>query len=403
MASIFFLLNSLQMQEWLAAKLGAYMTDSTGIMVVFESAIVPRFSWTDSKITFKNVSIQRGAPAPAAEAPTSLQELFPVAALSDDHESTLRRFRRRASSLVRGSQKAPVKDEPDFSRTTYFQLSINEIEVSLSLPRWLDGKGIVKEAVIKGVRGLVDRRHIRYDPAAKVDRLAYRHTAKPGDFHLEGLQVDDFLVTIYQPNDFRPYTCSIFAATIPVLRKQWLFLDLMSADSITGQIDNCLFSLHRPQSLSTSFMSEDAADHKASQWSKLSRFRIDGFNIDHLQSPHDQGALAWITAGKCDLVADIRFPRKEDENDSFEAIIGQIADSIDQQVLQGPKLLAGQKELSVGTALEAPEPFVSTRTRLGLDDSVKSTEDQPEPVIVIDLSVRFKDVKASIPVCLRAC
>jgi hypothetical protein len=41
----------------------------------------------------------------------------------------------------------------------------------------------------------------------------------------------------------------IFNATIGPFRKRWMFYDLMSADGITGQYDNCLFSLHMPQKL----------------------------------------------------------------------------------------------------------------------------------------------------------
>ena len=49
-----------------------------------------------------------------------------------------------------------------------------------------------------------ERSHITYDPNAPKDRFAYRNKPKPGDFCLEGLQIEDFLVTIYQPENFRP-------------------------------------------------------------------------------------------------------------------------------------------------------------------------------------------------------
>lgn len=134
---------------------------------------------------------------------------------------------------------------------------------------------------------IVDRSHIRYDPKAPLDRFAYRHEAHPGDFELENLQVEDFLVTVYQPDHFRPvslsrwmynaidciltldllrqYTFSIFNADIRKLRKQWLFYDLLSADSITGQVDNCLFSLHKPQSIGRT--SEE--DLKDVEWARM--------------------------------------------------------------------------------------------------------------------------------------
>ena len=46
--------------EWLATRLGKYLTKSAGITIVFESAIVPRFNLKDSRITFRNVYISRG-------------------------------------------------------------------------------------------------------------------------------------------------------------------------------------------------------------------------------------------------------------------------------------------------------------------------------------------------------
>ncbi len=56
-------------------------------------------------------------------------------------------------------------------------------------------------------------------------------------------------MTIYQPGGQRPYNVSVFNAAIGPLRKQWLFYDLLSAEAITGQLDNCLYSLHMPQKL----------------------------------------------------------------------------------------------------------------------------------------------------------
>lgn len=247
---------------------------------------------------------------------------------------------------------------------------------------------------------LTDRRHLVFDPNASTDRSAYRHQAKPGDFHLEDLVVQDFLVTIYQPNDFRPYTVSIFSAHIPTLRKQWLFLDMMSAESITGQVDNCLFSLHHPQSISRTNMTDD--EQKSSEWKRMSRFRIDGLSIDHFKSPRDSGFLAWIGSGKVDLVADVRFPKLEDENTSFETIIGEIADRFDEVVL-GPTqgVIPGHKELLVGKPLKVPE-VVSTRRRLGIEDA-ESEEKMEAHHVAIDLSIRFKEVKATLPVRCEFC
>jgi len=94
-----------------------------------------------------------------------------------------------------------------------------------------------------------DRREITWDPDHPLDPCLFRHRAQPGDFELESLQLEDVLVTVYQPGGFRPYTASIFRADIHTFRKQWMFYDFLSAENIVGQFDNCLFSLHRPQSI----------------------------------------------------------------------------------------------------------------------------------------------------------
>ncbi len=303
-AFAFFVVNSLSSQNWLAGKLGDYLTASTGMTVVFESAIVPKWGVTGggSKIVFRNVYISRG-PVKG--------ELGVLPVEDDGREET--------------EEQAALREM--VAKWTHFHLSIDSVEVGLSLRRWLDGKGLVREATIKGTRGVIERSHIQADPDAEIDRMAYRNKPRPGDFELESLQVEDFLVTIYQPDHFRPYTFSVFNADIRRFRKQWLFYDLLSAESVTGQCDNCLFSLHKPQSIGRT----SEQDLKDAHWARMSRFRVDGVPIDHMQSANDDGVMSWITSGRCDLVADIRFPRDESELD-LGAIVADLVDTIDQQL-----------------------------------------------------------------------
>jgi distribution and morphology protein 31 len=129
----FAIINSLSLQEKMARMLGNYLTSSTGVTVVFESAIVPKwgFAGGGSSIVFKNVYISRGGNG-------------------------------EADSLV---LLPPVKDEDleedaivsEISKWTHFHLSIDTVEVSLDMSRWLDGKGLVKDANVTGVRGVVGK------------------------------------------------------------------------------------------------------------------------------------------------------------------------------------------------------------------------------------------------------
>jgi distribution and morphology protein 31 len=90
-----------------------------------------------------------------------------------------------------------------------------------------------------------------------------RRNPEIGDFVVTGFEVEDLLVTVQNPQ-FRPYTISIFHAILPRLRKQWLLHDCLTADSAVGMFDDCLFSIHQPQSMD-SFSDEDPI----STWSKI--------------------------------------------------------------------------------------------------------------------------------------
>ncbi|GAA5989759.1 hypothetical protein JCM11641_006025 [Rhodosporidiobolus odoratus] len=407
-AVLFFVVNSLSLQEWLAGKLGAYLTQSTGMKVVFESAIVPKwgFGGEGSKIVFKNVYISRGPVKGELGVLPVLEEGEQVEEETEE-EARLREM---------------------VAEWTHFHLSIATVEVSLSLSRWLDGKGLIKDAAVRGVRGVVERSHMIYDPDAPTDRFAYRNKPRPGDFWLEGLQIEDFLVTIYQPDNFRPYTFSIFNADIRRLRKQWLFYDFMSAESITGQVDNCLFSLHKPQSIGRT----SDEDLKDARWSRMSRFRVDGVPIDHMQSSADTGVMSWLTSGRFDMVADIRFPREQDDELDLSALVDHLVDEIGGRLgidsipsslgvgeEDGSKRIPGRQALT-REALEAPKKQEGKKEReerkkairfaketnakaegVELDEeqleAVLRDGEEKDKIVSIDLDIRFKDLKASVP------
>lgn len=316
----------------------------------------------------------------------------------------------------------PVSVENDEFNYSMFDLNVDSIDVTLSLWRWLDGKGLIVDAVVKGVRGVwgwspsqcpvivvfsnlfenVDRRSVRWDPDHELDPALFRHETHPGDFQLESLQLEDVLVTVLQPGDFRPYTASIFQANIRCFRKQWLFYDFLCAESIVGQFDNCLFSLHKPQSIGRT----TEMDLKDGDWARMvstefllfvsasdiswqSRIRIDSVNIDHLQhSTTTEGPISWITSGKVDAVLDIKFPRDPENALPFNAILGEIADAISTLAASDPALqrIPGQRALAK-PPLSAPEEVMAGK--IGQQDD--------KPRVIIDIDLRFRDLKAAVP------
>ena len=122
-----------------------YLTAETGAKIIFESAIVPK--WKDSRISFKNVYIVR-RPTVARDEPRSAVQATAIGYDISNHP------------LVHGSgeeEEDPYLPDLSDEDTNYtqFDLSIDSIDVTLSLWRWLDGKGLVEDAVIKGVRGIL--------------------------------------------------------------------------------------------------------------------------------------------------------------------------------------------------------------------------------------------------------
>lgn len=124
-----------------------------------------------------------------------------------------------------------------------------------------------------------------------------------------------------------------------------------------------------------------------------SRIRIDGVRIDHLQhSTTMEGPISWIKSGKVDAVLDIKFPRDPDDSLAFNAILGEIADAISTSistVVNDPALehIPGLRELAK-PPLVAPE---QTSTILDKDTLYK-------PRVIVDIDLRFRDLKATVPV-----
>lgn len=128
------------------------MTSETGVTIAFESAIVPK--WKDSRISFKNVYISRrphgtefyGAPISVRDGVHKAAARLDVGnhpAYHDDGEDD--------------DGIATALDSPQLNEFNYsmFDLDVDSIDVTLSLWRWLDGKGLVKDATVKGVRGVL--------------------------------------------------------------------------------------------------------------------------------------------------------------------------------------------------------------------------------------------------------
>lgn len=335
--------------------------------VVFESAIVPR--WGDGVITFKNVFVSRRPGQGAGHVSKgSSKTAAAVAAAAALHETP----------NSDAAEQRPLSDEED-TNYTQFDLSIETVNVTLSFTKWINGKGPLRDVEVKGIRGVVDRRHV-YWPNVDLDPKSYRHEHNPGDFEIDSFKMNDVLVSVFQPDNFRPFSVSIFSCDLPQLRKQWLFYDFMSANMMSGSFDNSLFTIHPRQTHSFTgarLDGEDDGEGKSNPWKKHSRIRIDGLNIDHLNRGV-QGPFSWIHEGTVDIVADIMFPADNDE--SLTKVMTDLYDRLEATVTSNRYEDSDSFDVD-----QTGEPVTSDQRRF----------------LITDLRLHLNNVRAVVPLFTR--
>lgn len=362
-------INTVFAQETLAGWIGNYLTKSSGLQVVFESAIVPK--WGDGVITFRNVFVSRRPGQQKSKVKKGSPEAAAQASSGED----------------------PIS--PEEQNYTQFDITIGEINVTLSFNKWWNSKGPLQNVEVKHVRGVVDRTHVFWT-GEELDPKSHRHEHSPGDFEIESFKIEDFLVTVLQPQDFRPFPISIYHADLPRLRKQWLFYDFLSANSMTGEFDRSLFTIHPRQTHAyTGAQLNDPQDPSNEPWKKQSRVRVDALNIDHLNRGAD-GPLSWIHEGNVDIVADIMIP-----NDSDDSVIKVMTDFYErfEETLTSKKHLEQPRD---DMSLVTPSVVGDMATPQAQDTPrLLGSKDEDKRFLVMDLRIHLNDVRAVVPLFTR--
>jgi distribution and morphology protein 31 len=362
--------------ETLARWVGDYLTHSAGIKVVFESAIVPK--WGDGVITFHNVFVSR-RPGQGKTKVSKGSSMSAAAAAAAERQAELEGTREE-------------EEEEEDTNYTQFDLTIDTVNVTLSFVKWWNGKGLLRDVEVKGVRGVVDRTSVHWDDEY-VDPKTFRHEHNPGDFEIDSFKMEDLLVTIHQPNGFRPFSVSIFSCELPQLRKHWLFYDFLSANNMSGAFDGSLFTIHPRQihgfAGSQASHINSGTDGEANPWKKHSRLRIDGLKIDHLNRGVE-GPFGWIHEGNVDIVADVMFPAETD--DSIAKVMSDFYDRMEATVASNRYLHLLENNPRTND-LDTPEQRAAYSEKLKRDDDKR--------FLVMDLRVHLNDVKAAVPLFTR--
>ncbi|KAJ2726842.1 Mitochondrial distribution and morphology protein 31, mitochondrial precursor, partial [Coemansia sp. Benny D115] len=282
---VLWLMNRLQYQDWITHKLSDWVSSALGISVSFESAIVP--AWRQGAIRLKNVRIRCG----------------PEHGVVDENGQRDSNF-------------------------TMYDLRVDQVDVSLSLWRWMDNRGVLRQCSVRGVRGVVDRQQVEWDADVEYVPEDFRRARRPGVFDLDALEIEDLLLTVHPWQNFRPITVSIYSASLPRFRDRWLLHDTLNANSVVGMYDGSLFTIHQAHQHVPAMSSGGVAE-------RTSHVQIDNLNIDHINAGVE-GPIGWITSGRLNVSALVGFPKPRTGADAAMAlrkIVDNINDSIDVVIL----------------------------------------------------------------------
>lgn len=369
-------INTVFAQETLAGWIGNYLTKSSGVKIVFESAIVP--TWRDGVITFHNVFVSR-RPGQASNRQRAVSKGSSSTAAAAAASAALAEKIRDATS---GSE--------DDGNYTQFDVSIDTVNVTLSFTKWFNGKGLLRDVEVRGVRGVLDRTSV-HSTGEVIDPKSYRHEHNLGDFEIDNFKMEDVLLTVYQPRDFRPFTVSVFNCELPRLRKQWLFYDFMSANNMSGSFDGSLFTVHPRQvhGVTGATLVDGSEDGDPGQFKKHSRLRIDGLNIDHLNRGVE-GPFSWIHEGNVDIVADVMIPN--DEDGSIAKVMSDFYDRMEATVTRPQQ----DNTIRHSQSDEAEESQQAKATA-----AASKSSDDDDRFLILDISVHLNDVRASVPLLTK--
>lgn len=378
---LIFSINTVFAQETVAKWIGDYLTQSAGVTVIFESAIVP--NWKNGVIAFRNVFVSRRPGQVKSSVSKGSSDAAAVAAAG------------------RQSQPSVSSNVEDDGNYTQFDVTIANVNVTLSFVNWWNGKGLLKDVEVNGVRGVVDRTSVHW-PTEDIDPLSYKHKHQPGDFEIESFKLEDLLLTIHQPNGFRPFSVSIYSCELPQLRKQWLFYDFLSANHMSGSFDGSLFTIHPRQVHGIVSNHEQGAllgVGEPNAWKKFSRLRIDGLKIDHLNRGVE-GPFGWIYEGNVDIVADVMFPAETD--DGLTKVMSDFYDQLEEAVIMNRQRFLSSSSGST-PILEQSGHLSDAGGDVGTLEATQAAEfpEEDRRYLIMDMRIHMNDVKAAVPLFTR--
>ena len=280
------------------------------------------------------------------------------------------------------------REEEEDTNYTQFDVTINTVNVTLSFVKWWNGKGLLRDVEVKGVRGVVDRTSVHWG-GEYIDPKTFRHEHNPGDFEIDSFKMEDLLVTIHQPNGFRPFL-SAYSLVSSLSYGNSGCSTISFPQTICQEHLTDLFTIHPRQMhgfAASQTINEDAETRgETNPWKKQSRLRIHGRKMDHLNRGVE-GPFGWIHEGNVDIVADVMLPT--DTDDSLAKVMSDFYDRMEATVTSNRYIHILESNPPTADQDDPEQQRASYASKLDRDSEKR--------FLVMVLRVHLNDVRAAVP------
>lgn len=307
--------------------------------------------------------------------------------------------------------------------TLRFFAKFQELNITLSFKKWYEGNGLIEDMEIFGMHAKVYKKDeatskievdektatlssfamsmSKYDSnnilndfhehsLEELENLKSEKTAfMASNYQLGHLRVHDSFIEIFENQDTAPFKVTIFNCDLPRLRGDRLIVDFFNASNVTGAVNNSMFTIHKHQSFSDE---------------NVVRFKLDSIDMESISRANPQLKFNWIVNGKAEILADIRLPEldKDKDESSFlpsKSTLQQLwvdlktATSAPQEAQEGDPN-SNNNSLFKGAIAALYQTFAKN------DDPGEANSRNDSDYVIVNVKVKFKNLKAAMPLHL---
>ncbi|GME74569.1 unnamed protein product [Ambrosiozyma monospora] len=185
--------------------------------------------------------------------------------------------------VLKSNPKNNKNDDTDKKiGATEYKLTIDTINMTLSLGKWSEGRGLIKDVEIIGLVGDID---------FKKNNEFFVDDSLCEDYEFEKLKISDLKVDFKSDNFKEPIELKVFSCDIDTVRRNWVVYDFLNANTLSGSFNGSLFTLHKRQNQYAHFR-EMEGEKDENPWKKITRLRIDPVDMSFICN--DNSKFNWI-------------------------------------------------------------------------------------------------------------